>query len=366
MRRKSTTSLSKGRVVSEIRFAEAMCLERKRSERSSRTLLLMLADFTAFLETREHGTPVHHIASELVHHVRDTDIVGWQKDGVVLGIIFTELGNASKEEVAGAIRQRMNAALQALTDSRAIPLALHFFPEEYHDDENPMDRDVYPDLLRPTPMRKMTQAMKRTIDVTGSGSGILFLLPLLLVISLLIRLTSKGPVLYRQIRLGQNGRAFPILKFRTMYLNNDDRTHRDYINKFIAGVAEANHAKDARHAAYKLVDDARITPLGRWLRRTSIDELPQLINVLIGEMSLVGPRPPLPYEFHRYEIWHRRRVLEMKPGMTGLWQVSGRTRTNFAEMVRMDLRYGRQWSLWLDLKILFRTPRVVLLGDGAY
>jgi lipopolysaccharide/colanic/teichoic acid biosynthesis glycosyltransferase len=133
----------------------------------------------------------------------------------------------------------------------------------------------------------------------------------------------------------------------------------------IAGqnVAQA-HGTEA--TIYKIVNDPRVTPIGRVLRRSSLDELPQFFNVLKGDMSLVGPRPPLPYEFERYSAWHRRRVLEVKPGLTGLWQVYGRSRTNFDEMVRLDLQYARQWSLWLDLKILLKTPVVVIFGTGAY
>jgi len=150
-----------------------------------------------------------------------------------------------------------------------------------------------------------------------------------------------------------------------MYTNNDPKIHRDYVERFIAG-----KAKEARNQSgsvvYKIMNDPRVTPAGRWLRKLSLDELPQFWNVLRGDMSLVGPRPPVAYEFRVYDIWHRRRVLEVKPGVTGLWQVSGRSRTSFDDMVRLDLRYSQSWSLWLDLKILAATPRAVFTGDGAY
>ena len=123
---------------------------------------------------------------------------------------------------------------------------------------------------------------------------------------------------------------------------------------------------DRKTSAYKVIDDPRVTSFGRFLRKTSLDELPQLMNVLKGEMSLVGPRPPLPYEVASYDLWHRRRIIEVKPGITGLWQVCGRSRTSFDEMVRLDLRYARRWSLLLDFRILLKTPRAVLSGDGAY
>jgi lipopolysaccharide/colanic/teichoic acid biosynthesis glycosyltransferase len=122
----------------------------------------------------------------------------------------------------------------------------------------------------------------------------------------------------------------------------------------------------SQNAVYKIQDDPRVTRVGKFLRKTSLDELPQLINVLKGEMSLVGPRPPIPYELEAYQIWHRRRVLEAQPGITGLWQVNGRSRIKFDDMVRLDLQYARTWSVWLDIKILWQTPRAVLFGAGAY
>jgi lipopolysaccharide/colanic/teichoic acid biosynthesis glycosyltransferase len=151
-----------------------------------------------------------------------------------------------------------------------------------------------------------------------------------------------------------------------MYINNAPTIHQEYIRQFIAGKETAEKPDSKAPTVYKITNDPRVTPVGRFLRKTSLDELPQLWNVLFGEMSLVGPRPPVPYEFEIYEYWHRRRVLEVQPGITGLWQVSGRSRTKFDEMVRLDLRYCRSWSLWLDLKILMATPRAVLSGRGAY
>jgi lipopolysaccharide/colanic/teichoic acid biosynthesis glycosyltransferase len=151
-----------------------------------------------------------------------------------------------------------------------------------------------------------------------------------------------------------------------MYLNNDPKIHLDYITQLISGKAVRQPSNGNSHGVYKLTADPRVTRVGAFLRRTSLDELPQLINVLRGEMSLVGPRPPIPYEVDTYQTWHRRRVLEAKPGITGLWQVSGRSRVGFDEMVRLDVRYAMRRSFWLDLKILLLTPRAVILGDGAY
>jgi lipopolysaccharide/colanic/teichoic acid biosynthesis glycosyltransferase len=189
---------------------------------------------------------------------------------------------------------------------------------------------------------------------------------LLAVIALAIQLTSKGSVVFQQERLGQFGSRFKFLKFRTMYANNDPKVHQEYTQRFIAGQSSSHTTEQGKPVVYKITNDSRVTPIGRFLRKTSLDELPQLWNVLRGEMSLVGPRPPVPDEFEVYDIWHRRRVLEVKPGVTGLWQVSGRSRMCFDDMVRLDLRYCQSWSLLLDLKILIATPRAVISGEGAY
>jgi lipopolysaccharide/colanic/teichoic acid biosynthesis glycosyltransferase len=211
----------------------------------------------------------------------------------------------------------------------------------------------------------VSHLIKRCVDIAGSLTAILFAAPVFLTIAAVIKLTSKGPILFRQKRVGQYGRTFTFLKFRSMYLNNDPAIHEDYVKRLIAGSVDSNAGPGGR-SVYKLTNDPRITPVGRFLRKTSLDELPQFFNVLSGGMSLVGPRPPIPYEVECYDIWHKRRLLAVKPGITGLWQVTGRSRNTFDEMVRLDLRYAKSRSLWLDLKILLQTPRAVVLGDGAY
>ena len=204
------------------------------------------------------------------------------------------------------------------------------------------------------------------MDFMGSLCGLAILSPLLVTLAIAVKLTSKGPIFFRQQRVGQYGRPFTFLKFRSMYTANNHAVHQDYVKKFIAGAHTGGQAADAKTPTFKLTNDPRITPLGRVLRKTSLDELPQLINVLRGEMSLVGPRPPIPYEVEYYDIWHKRRFLAVKPGITGLWQVNGRSRTTFDEMVRLDLQYAKSWSLALDIKILLQTPRAIFSGEGAY
>jgi len=158
-------------------------------------------------------------------------------------------------------------------------------------------------------------------------------------------------------------KPFTMFKFRTMYLNVDHKLHHKFVSSFIKASGQVN--EPGKNGFFKLTNDPRVTPVGRILRKTSLDELPQLWNVLRGDMSLVGPRPPLQYELEQYRPWHRRRVLEAKPGITGLWQVAGRSRTTFDEMVRLDLRYARTRSLWTDIKILLATPAAVISAKGA-
>ncbi|HEY0172308.1 MAG TPA: sugar transferase [Pyrinomonadaceae bacterium] len=212
------------------------------------------------------------------------------------------------------------------------------------------------------PLGQGARLVKRAFDMLLAALALVLLSPLWAVMALLIKLDSKGPVLYRQERVGMDGRIFLFLKFRTMRADSDDAAHREFQRKYIAGRPETNLGDPSR-PVYKLHDDPRVTRTGRWLRRTSLDELPQLLNVLRGDMSVVGPRPPIPYEVEAYALWHRKR-LDIKPGMTGLWQVSGRNRLSFDEMVRLDLFYIENWSLWLDLKIMLRTLPVLLRGEA--
>ena len=214
------------------------------------------------------------------------------------------------------------------------------------------------------PLSGTARIVKRGMDILVASVALALLSPLWIVIAVLIKLDSRGSVFYKQERVGMDGRIFLFLKFRTMQSDADDAAHRDYQRNYIAGRAETNLG-DAERPVYKLRTDPRVTRIGRVLRRLSLDELPQLLNVLRGDMSVVGPRPPITYEVEAYELWHRKR-LDMKPGLTGLWQVSGRNRLSFEEMVRLDLFYIENWSLLLDLKIILRTLPVMLRGDDAY
>jgi lipopolysaccharide/colanic/teichoic acid biosynthesis glycosyltransferase len=181
--------------------------------------------------------------------------------------------------------------------------------------------------------------------------------------ALAIWLTDGRPVFFRQIRIGIHGKPFQLLKLRTMEASADDKVHRAYVRRWIRDGTFAAQKKQGADSKFKLVNDMRITRVGRILRRFSIDELPQLINVVRGEMSLIGPRPALPYELDLYEEWHRRR-LDAVPGITGLWQVSGRNNLSFGDMVRLDVQYLEDWSFTGDLRILARTFPALLRGEG--
>jgi lipopolysaccharide/colanic/teichoic acid biosynthesis glycosyltransferase len=206
---------------------------------------------------------------------------------------------------------------------------------------------------------------KRALDVVFSLFVIIFGFPFFLLIAALIKLTSEGPVLYIQERIGLDRKPFKLYKFRTMMVHNSDSPHRDFTENFIKGNMRDEMDERSGKPLFKLKSDPRITSIGKFLRRTSLDEIPQFYNVLKGEMTLVGPRPPLTYELPHYKEWHKSRLV-VKPGLTGLWQVSGRSTVTFDEMVMLDLYYIDHRSLLLDLKIILRTIPVMLFGSGGY
>lgn len=212
------------------------------------------------------------------------------------------------------------------------------------------------------PLSDAERLVKRLSDIVISAIALAVFSPIWLLISILIKLDSRGAILFKQERVGMDGRIFLCYKFRTMKADADDAIHREAYLKNIEGATEANAGDDEKPVFGKVKNDPRITKIGKFLRRTSLDELPQFLNVLKGDMSIVGPRPPIPYEVENYELWHRKR-LDMKPGITGLWQVSGRNRLTFDEMVRIDIFYIENWALWLDLKIILLTLPAMLRGD---
>jgi lipopolysaccharide/colanic/teichoic acid biosynthesis glycosyltransferase len=358
-------------VLNEAAFHRMISLERKRTERSRKPFLLMLLDMGDGLQSDTHEKALDKILSALALSTRETDVTGWYKSNVVVGVMFTEFGADDRNTILTTLMTRVSETLRTNLSSQhfdQISISFHLFPEEWNYDipERPSNPTLYPDLARRDNSKKLFCALKRIMDTVGSALALFVFSPLLLLIALVIKLTSKGPVFFRQKRVGQYGQQFVFLKFRSMYINNDSSEHKAYVKQLIAGSAQSQSANGNGNGVYKLTKDSRITRVGSFLRRTSLDELPQFINVLKGEMSLVGPRPAIAYEVEAYDIWHRRRVLEAKPGITGLWQVNGRSRIKFDDMVRLDLRYAKTWSPWMDLKILMRTPVAVVFGDGAY
>ncbi len=356
------------RLLPESIFLQALCLERKRAERSRRLFVLMLLDPGDLAPGAYGDDALAPTVSALFSAIRETDLAGWYKDDALLGVIFSELGAGDRQCVLTTLRAKVTAALRARLKPEEVDrihLSFHCFPDD-SDTGFPANDKFYPDLVRRDKATRMARVIKRALDVLGSALTLILLSPVLLAVAVAIKLSSPGPILFRQTRIGHHGIPFTCFKFRSMFCANDSQIHREYIKRFIAGNAENGKSQATGQPVYKITRDPRVTRVGRFLRRTSLDEFPQLLNVLKGDMALVGPRPPISYEVEDYDIWHRRRLLEVKPGLTGLWQVSGRSRLRFDDMVRLDLEYARAWSLWLDIKILLQTPRAVLSGDGAY
>jgi exopolysaccharide biosynthesis polyprenyl glycosylphosphotransferase len=339
-------------------FLKQLEREKRRADRSKAPLSMIL--FRCDRTADDPASEVDRLLRVLCNSKRETDLVGYLSDDRI-AVLLPDTGAQGTVALTRKVTVRAGAqsfsAVSAtyparmFEDLRAERNMVHeanlFFPEGLSD----AGAGSYP--------------LKRVLDIVGAAAALLLLSPLMLAIAALVAATSPGPVIFKQSRLGRRGVPFTFYKFRSMHCRADDRIHREYVAKLIAGDLEAVNQGEAAKPLYKMKNDPRITRVGRLLRRTSMDELPQLFNVLKGDMSLVGPRPPLPYEAEKYQPWHLRRVLEIKPGITGLWQVNGRSKTSFDDMVRLDLRYLRTCSLPLDLKILFNTARAVVQGEGA-
>ena len=357
---------TRSHVINADVFKEVVIRERKRADRANRPFVLLLISARSREESRSLSE--WRAAIEAVTAAkRDTDLLGWFEQHSAVGVVLTEIETFDPpvaREIAGRVRRELAKQLGAETASD-FSIQLHVHPDPESADEGgllPVE-PILQKLRPPAEQLPIRDASKRVLDVMGSLTLLTLLSPLLLLIASLVRLTSRGPVFFKQVRVGQDAKTFTILKFRTMRVNVDHALHQAFVTSFIKSGNSAQ--KSGRTSLFKIANDPRITPIGRMLRKTSLDELPQFWNVLRGEMSLVGPRPPIPYEVEQYASWHRRRVLEAKPGITGLWQVNGRSRTTFDEMVRLDLRYARTYSLWTDLKILVATPMAVIAGKGA-
>jgi lipopolysaccharide/colanic/teichoic acid biosynthesis glycosyltransferase len=327
-------------------------------DRSKASLSVALFYFQQ--EALDNKESIQKFLASILRNTRKTDIKGWVDRGVI-GLILPDTGGRGVQKYVEKIRNGNGGSNFSVVTGT--------YPDDVFDKllaDEPSQPDLFPiDLDESDAPKKIELALKRGVDILGAITGLVLFSPIMFITALTIKLTSPGPVIFKQNRFGKKGTRFPFYKFRSMYWNVDDQIHREYVTSLINGNLEKINQGNGEGPLYKMKSDPRVTPVGKIIRKTSIDELPQFLNVLKGEMSLVGPRPPIPYEVEKYEPWHLRRILEVKPGITGLWQVDGRSKTSFDDMVRMDLRYVQNWSLWLDIKILLKTVRAVIRPNGA-
>jgi lipopolysaccharide/colanic/teichoic acid biosynthesis glycosyltransferase len=366
-----SVSSSERMPLDEETFTRGIAIERARTERSKTPFALMLLEAVSHDGPSTSGTALDCVMAALLSSSRSTDIIGWYKNLTIVGAMYTGLVEDDKNSALCTILDRVIGTLRnelTFEQLNQVRISFHYYPDEWGEGKSgrPSNPVLYPDLLSSQKGRGSMLVIKRMTDIIGSAIMLSLCGPLLLIIAIAVKASSKGPVFFRQRRVGQYGKSFTFLKFRTMYVDNDHSVHREYVRKLINSSGQSEISPGNNSGVYKLTNDKRVTRVGKVLRRTSLDELPQFINALKGEMSLVGPRPPIPYEVAAYQTWHRRRVLEVKPGITGLWQVTGRSSVNFDDMVRLDLRYAVSWTPWLDFKILMRTPVAVIKGSGAY
>ncbi|KMQ50698.1 undecaprenyl-phosphate glucose phosphotransferase [Chitinispirillum alkaliphilum] len=357
-------------------FRRNLTKERMRAERTLRPFLLVFIHLNGnFFSSRGVNGPgarrseLLQLVSAVCQLTRDIDVRGWYESGRIIGVVCPEISSGGKECVLNKLRRKVDELFGSGGDVR-ITVSGSDFPKRGKKDGESGERKEWDSPLYFYPVqnslsREIYLLGKRVIDIAGSLAALIFFSPFFLLIALFIKLGSDGPVFFVQKRVGHGGKLFNFYKFRSMYIGADDSIHREYVSKLIGGEGQ-NSSEHAEDGVYKITKDPRVTPVGRLLRKSSLDELPQFINVLLGDMSLVGPRPAIPYEFEQYEPWHRARIMEQKPGITGLWQVEGRSHTTFDEMVRMDLRYCRSFSLWVDMWLIVKTPFALLSAKGAF
>jgi exopolysaccharide biosynthesis polyprenyl glycosylphosphotransferase len=345
-------------ILSKSEFIDRLRIEKRRADRSKSPLSIALLSLQK--SERSDDTPVREFLKTLQKNTRETDIKGWV-DHESIGLILPDTDERGAQRYVEKITNG-NGHIEVSVITGTYPDQLFqklLTGEGDRPDFFPLDLD---ETMKPHGFQFV---FKRVMDIAGGCVGLILFSPILFLTAISVKITSPGPIIFKQSRFGRKGIQFPFYKFRSMYSNADDQIHRHYVTNLIKGELQEINQGDGERPLYKMKSDPRITPIGKIIRKTSIDELPQFLNVLKGEMSLVGPRPPLPYEVEKYEPWHLRRILEVKPGITGLWQVDGRSSTSFDDMVRLDLRYVRTWSLWLDIKILLKTVKAVLRPQGA-
>ena len=351
--------------------------ERARSDRTGQYFSLAVFELN---EKNKGQTSPFLLAEVLNQRKRSTDEIGWF-DTRRIGVILPDTPVEGARKVADDICQRI--ATKVVPPSfKVYTYSTGSLPEFDWEGRNCASPEKYLEKGAPGQMQSGKEEMctvdwsekgiepllgypmpiwKRAMDILGSIAGIVFASPIMILVAFGVKLTSPGPSFFRQKRIGYGAQAFTIYKFRSMFSGATQDLHSRYLDEFIKGKAQKNG-----DGAFKIKDDPRVTPFGRFLRKWSLDELPQLFNVLKGDMSLVGPRPEPSYAITNYPYWYHRRTMGVKPGITGLWQVTGRSRITYEEMVRLDIRYLQTMSFFNDSKILLRTFIVVITHSGAY
>jgi lipopolysaccharide/colanic/teichoic acid biosynthesis glycosyltransferase len=350
--------------LNESQFKALFVRERKRAERTKSPMLLAIVDVSV-LKVRGMSNHLMHakIKEGFISCSREIDLRGWYREEYEMGILFTDIKIEAVQSIMDKLLDRI-ASMFGPNLSSAVTVRHLVYPLDVSLSPLETDADramLYPEVEASSSSSALQRGLKRTVDLALSVTALIALSPLFAVIAALIKLSSPGPVFFNQERLGYGGKRFKLLKFRSMKPDCETDSHKQYVLSLINRTAVARPDS----GFFKMKNDPRVTAIGRLLRKTSLDELPQLMNVLRGDMSLVGPRPPIAYEVEAYAPWHQRRLLEAVPGITGLWQVEGRSRTSFDDMVRMDIRYSKRWNLWLDMKLLLMTPAAVFIGKGA-
>lgn len=340
-------------------FVDRLRVEKRRADRSKSPLSVILLSLQNGAVSDERLT--QEFLKSIHENTRETDIKGWV-DHDSIGLILPDTDEGGVRRCGEKIANR-NGDIKLSIITGTYPN--HLFEQLLAEEQG--DPDFFPlNLDESAKIDRFQITLKRVMDIAGSLVGLMLFSPLMFLTAIAIKISSSGPIIFKQYRFGKKGIHFAFYKFRSMQSNVDDQIHREYVTNLINGDLEKINQGDEKTPLYKMKSDPRVTPVGRIIRKTSIDELPQFLNVLKGEMSLVGPRPPIPYEVEKYEPWHLRRILEVKPGITGLWQVDGRSTTSFDDMVRLDLRYVQNWSLWLDIKIILKTLKVFIRPNGAH
>jgi exopolysaccharide biosynthesis polyprenyl glycosylphosphotransferase len=343
-------------VLPSRQFLKQVQVEKRRADRTKSPLSLVLIH----LEGRGGLATTEELLGLLSENKRETDILGYAGEDRI-GLLLPHTGESGLQVFVRGVWARavhLPIAIASGTYPDCVFDKLASTPSDVSD-------NVEQVLDEAEKVSRANAIAKRVLDVVGAVTALVLFSPIMLATAIAVAMTSRGPVIFRQKRIGKDGAPFVFYKFRSMKADADDSIHRNYVANLIDGKHSEINQGDAGRPVYKMMGDPRITPVGRFIRKTSIDELPQLFNVLKGEMSLVGPRPPLLYEAEKYQSWHLRRILRVRPGITGLWQVEGRSSTSFDDMVRLDLRYIRSQSIWQDLKILLMTVKAVLTRHGA-